>query len=222
MKPIYDKSGSQVTSIGEYDIATATNIPIGTCVQLVAGKVIAASAGLTTAILGAAAETHTGAADAFNSRNNGLKIKVYDSPTQVFETTAPQITATSGTTTSIVATGIASYSNDDFNGGYAKLISKVAASTNTDPVGTVYEITDFTGSSTKSFTIPTAGGAVTAGDVFAIFPPVGFALGNLDSTFTKYDLTATASLCIKTVGRDIDRNKVLVEATLHSNGNKAS
>lgn len=221
MKPILDKSGSQVTAIGEYDIATSTNIPLGTAVQLSGGKVVAASAGLTTAMLGVAAETHTGAADTFNPRNNGTKIKVYDSPTQVFETTAPQITATSGTTTTIVATGIASYSDDDFNGGYAKLISKAAGSTNTDPVGTVYEITDFTASS-KTFTIPTAGGAVTANDVFAIFPPVGFAKGNLDSTFTKYDLSATASICIKTVGRDIDRNKVFVEATLHSNSNKTS
>lgn len=221
MKPILDKSGSQVTAIGEYDIATSTNLPLGTAVQLSGGKVIAATASIATAVLGATAEAHTGATDTFNVRNNGTKIKVYDSPTQVFETTAPQITATSGTTTTIVATGIASYADDDFNGGYAKLISKATGSTNTDSVGTVYEITDFTASS-KTFTIPTAGGAVTAGDVFAIFPPVGFAKGNLDSTFTKYDLSATATLAFKTVGRDIDKNKVNIEATLHSNSNKTS
>ena len=76
MKPILDKIGSQLTSIGEYDIAAATNIPIGTAVQLSAGKVIAATASIATAVLGAAAENHTGAADAFNTRNNGTKSKI--------------------------------------------------------------------------------------------------------------------------------------------------
>lgn len=222
MYPNKDATGSQVTAVNEYDIAAATNVALNTVVKLSAGKVVQTAVGETGAILGTAAEIHTGAADAFNPRNNGSKIKVFDSPSQVFESVAPQLTATGGTATTIIvndATLAAGFSNDDFNGGYAKLISKAANSTNTDPVGKVYEITDFV-TATKTFTIPAAGGAVTAGDVFAIFPPVGFQKGNLDATFTKYDLSATAALALKTYGRDVARNKVLLEAALHQNGNK--
>lgn len=221
MKPIYDKTGSQVTAASEYDIAAATNVALNTVVKMSAGKVVQAAVGETGAVLGVTAEIHTGAADAFNPRNNGLKIKVFDSPSQIFETNAPQLTATGGSTTTLVVNDatLATFADDDFNGGYAKLITKAAASTNTDPVGTVYSISDFV-ASTKTFTINVAGGAVTVGDVFAIFPPVGFQKGNLDATFTKYDLSATAALAIKTSGRDLNRNKVYVEAALHQNGNK--
>lgn len=222
MKPVYDVTGSQVTAMKEYDIAAATNIALNTVVKLSAGKVVQAAVGETAAILGVTAEVHTGAADAFNPRNDGTKIKVFDSPTQIFETTAPQLTATGGTTTTLVVNDatLATFVDNDFTGGYMKLISKAATSTNTDPVGTVYPITGFT-AATKTFTTTqTAGGAITVGDKFAIFPPGGFQKGNLDATFTKYDLAATAALAIKTYGRDLNRNKVLVEAALHQNGNK--
>lgn len=224
MKPIYDVTGSQVTGMKEYDIAAATNVALNTAVKLTAGKVVQAAVGETAAILGSTAEIHTGSADPFNPRNNGLKIKVFDSPSQIFETSAPRLTATGGTATTLIVNDatLAALADDDFNGGFMKLISKAAASTNTDPVGTVYPITDFT-AATKTFTTTqTAGGAITVGDVFAIFPPVGFQKGNLDATFTKYDLSATATLAIKTSGRNIDKNKVYVEAALHQNANKQS
>lgn len=224
MKPIYDVTGSQVTAVKEYDIAAATNIALNTAVKLTAGKVVQAAVGETAAILGSTAEIHTGAADAFNTRNNGLKVKVYDSPSQIFETTAPQLTATGGSTTTLIVNDatLAAFADSDFVGGYMKLISKVAASTNTDSVGTVYPITGSTAATKVFTTTQTAGGAITAGDKFAIFPPAGFQKGNLDATFAKYDLSATAALAIKTYAVDLNRNKVMVEAALHQNGNKQS
>lgn len=224
MKPIMDKTGSQVTAIGEYDIATGTNIGLNTVVKISSGKVVAAAVGETTAILGSAAETHTGAADAFNVRNNGLKIKVYDSPSQVFSTTAPRLTATGGTTTTLIVNNatLATFVDSDFVGGYFVLASKGATSTNTDGLGTVYPCTAFTAATKVFTTTQTAGGAITAGDIFEIYPPVGFAKGNLASTLDKYDLSATAALAIKTVGFDTSKGTVQVEATLHQNANKQS
>ena len=219
-KVTYDISGSQIMAAREYDIAAATNVAEGSFVKLSAGKVINVVVADTAAILGIAAENHGGSADAFNARANGLKIKVYDAPTEAYETTAPRATATSGSTTTMAATGLATFADSDFVGGYIKLVSKVAASTNTDPIGTIYPVTGST-AATKLFTFTkTAGGAVTAGDIFEIYPPVGFAKGNFDSTFQKYDLTATASISVRTSNVDTTRGVVTVEAVLHQHGNK--
>lgn len=216
----YDNSGSQVMAAKEYDIATGTAVTEGSFVKLSAGKVIACVVADTAAILGIAAENHSGSADAFNIRANGLKVKVYDSPSAAYETVAPRATATSGSTTTMAATGLAAFADSDFVGGYIKLVSKVAASTNTDPLGTVYPVTGST-AATKLFTFTkTAGGAVTAGDIFEIYPPVGFAKGNLDATFSKYDLTATASISVRTASVDTNKGTVTLEAVLHQHGNK--
>lgn len=219
-KVSYDNSGSQVMAAKEYDIAAATAITEGSFVKLSAGKVINVVVADTAAILGVAAENHGGSADAFNVRANGLKIKVWDSPSAAYETPAPRATATSGSTTTMAATGLATFADSDFVGGYIKLVSKVAASTNTDPIGTVYPVTGST-ASTKLFTFTkTAGGAVTAGDIFEIYPPIGFAKGNFDATFSKYDLTATAAISVRTAAVDTAKGTVTLEAVLHQHGNK--
>ena len=216
----YDTTGSALTSQNEYDIATGTAIVSGSFVKLTAGKVVNAVVGETSAILGLAAENHSGAADALNTRSNGLAIKVLDSPTAIYETAPPRATATSGSTTTMAATGLATFADSDFVGGYIKLVSKVAASANTDAVGTVYPVTGST-AATKLFTFTkTAGGAVTAGDIFEIYPPIGFAKGNLDAAFGKYDLTATASISLRTAKTDTNKGIVYMEANLHQNANK--
>ena len=216
----YNASGSAITSQKEYDIATGTVVQEGAFVKLTAGKVVAAVVADTGTLLGVAAERHSGAADALNLKSNGLKIKVNDSPDAVFETTPPRATATSGSTTTMAATGLAAFADSDFIGGYIKLVSKVAASTNTDAIGTVYPVTGST-AATKLFTFTqTAGGAVTAGDIFEIYPPIGFAKGNLDATFSKYDLTATASISVRTSGSDTDKGIVYTMINLHQNANK--
>ncbi len=218
----YDTTGSQVMACREYDIASATAVAEGQFVKLSSGKVVLAAVGETGAILGIAAENHPGTADAFNLRANGTKIKVWDSPAAAYETVAPRATATSGSTTTMAATGLATFADSDFVGGYFKLVSKGASSANTDPVGTVYPITGFTASTKLFTTTKTAGGAHTAGDVFEIYPPIGFAKGNLDSGIGKYDLTATASLSVRTAATDPAKGTVTLEATLHAHGNKLS
>lgn len=217
MKYAYNHGGVLQAPDREYDIATGTAIKAGTFVKLTENLVVQAAADGEVALLGVAAETHSGAAEALNTRSNGLKIKVLDNPLNVYRSLAPIITATSGSTTTIVATAMAALTDDSLNGGYAKLTYKGASSTNTDPVGTVYRITDWVGS-TKTATIPTAGGAVTAGDKFAIFPPFGFALADLATTFDALILTATSASPIRVVGRSESTNEIYTDIKLNQLG----
>jgi hypothetical protein len=152
-----DKSGFSTPIASEYEIATSTALKIGSLVKLSANKVVAASATETGDILGIAAEPH-GTADALNPRATGTKILVEDSPLAVFETEAPVITATGGSTTTIVSTDIDTAGTDDsFNSGYAKLIYKGASSANTDPLGTIYTILDYDASEdTRTARLPRA------------------------------------------------------------------
>ena len=221
MNVIYNANGAQVDSIKDYPIAAGTAVAAGQVVKLTAGLVVLAAADETAAILGVAVENH-GTADAFNPRATGTKIKVADAPMAVYECPAPQITATGGSTSAFVASTISSsYSNDDFKGGFVKLITKGAASTITDPVGKVYPITASTAASgTLTVATGTIAGGCTAGDIFAVFPPVGLAKGNLDSGILKLVLTGAAALPLQVVGMDTERNMVQLEPSLHVLANK--
>ena len=199
MKPYQKLDGGVLHSVREYDIAEGTSIQAGQVVVLSAGLVEAAAAGVTGQILGVAAESHSGQADSLNPRANGGKISVYDDPGQVFRCAAPVIAATSGTAATVVAGGIGTFADDDFNGGYLMLLAKAEGSTNTDPVGTVKRISDFA-ATTKTFTVA-SGGTANAGDTYALFPPVGFAKGNLSADRSALVLTAVAALPLKVVGR---------------------
>jgi hypothetical protein len=188
---------------------------------LTAGLVVACAVDDTTAILGVAARTHTGSSSSINPNDYSLEIPVYYNPSQIFECEAPKITATGGTTTTIIATGDDAFADDAFNGGKAKLISKVAASTNTDPIGTIYSISDFD-TSDETFTINTAGGAVTAGDIFYIFPPIGFATVELETNLQHFDLAGDDGTVFRFIGSDTTRNTVQFNIALHQLGNKNS
>jgi len=209
---------ASMSSEKSYQIPATTDIEEGQVVKLAAGKVVLAVVGETAAILGVAKENHTGVQDAFNVRNNGLAISVLDGPSTIFEAAAPQATATSGSATTMAATGLAVFADDDFNGGYIKLITKAAASANTDALGTVYPITDFT-AATKLFTVAT-GATHTAGDVYEIYAPVGFQKGNLDATISKVVLTTNADIPFRAYGEDLDRGVQYYTAALHLNANK--
>lgn len=200
MKFYQKLDGASHISAREYDIAENTAIKEGQLVKLTDGLVTAAAAGETGAVLGIAAENHSGSADALDNRANGKKIMVIDDRDVVMQCAAPQITAASGTATTIVASTLATFTDNDFKGGYVKLISKAAESTNTDAIGQMRRITGSTASS-KTFTVE-SGGAASAGDVYAVFPPVGFAKGNLAANGTGVVLTATANLPVKVIGRD--------------------
>lgn len=215
-----DKSGHATPIASEYEIATSTALKIGSLVKLSANKVVAAATTEATDILGIAAEPH-GTADALNPRATGTKILVEDSPMAVFETEAPVITATGGSTTTIVSTDIDTAGTDDsFNTGYAKLVYKGASSANTDAIGTIYTISDYDASE-DTLTINTAGGAVTAGDKFAIFPPRGF--DDFSYTATTVDgivLSDDGQAALKVVGYDFERETVELFAKLHFYANK--
>lgn len=211
---------ASMSSQKDYPIAVATDIKEGQLVKLVGGLAVPCVVGETAAILGVSCENHTGTADTFNPRNNGTVIRVSDAPSTVFEAPAPRVTATSGSTTTMAATGIAALADDDFNGGFFKLVSKVAASTNTDSIGTVYPITDYTAATKLFTTTKTAGGAHTAGDIYEIYPPNGFGKGNLDAGISKLVLTATAALPIRSYGEDIERGVTYHIPSLHINASK--
>lgn len=209
---------ASMSSENDYQIASATVVTEGQIVKLTAGKVVLAVVGETAAVLGVAKENHTGVADAFNVRNNALVIRVLDSPATVFEAAAPRATATSGSATTMAATGLAAFVDNDFAGGYIKLVSKTAASANTDSLGTVYPVTAST-AATKLFTVA-SGATHTAGDVYEIYGPVGFQKGNLDATISKVVLTTNAAIPFRVYGQDFKRGLQLYTAALHLNANK--
>ena len=222
MIPYQKIDGQVLRSAREYDIATSTEIKAGQVVALSEGLVVAAAANITTQIIGIAAENHPASStDGLNPRSDGKKILVYDDPALVFQSPVPVVAATGGSATTMTASTLAAFSNDDFNGGYIKLIEKADGSTNTDPIGKIDRITDYAYNSTGTVSTFTkaSGGTPYAGDKYEIYPPIGFKKGNLDSTSrAKLVLTATASLPIKVVGKDIDRGLVNMMALLHTLG----
>ena len=217
MKYFQKLDGGVHISAREYDIAVGTAITEGQLVKLSEGKVISAVAAETGALLGVAAESHSGVADALDPRANGTKIMVYDDPSAVYQCAAPQVTAAAGgSSTTLVVTAGQYFANDDFNGGYVKLISKAANSTNTDEIGTVRAISDFavTANTSGTFTIA-SGGTPAAGDVYAVIPPVGFAKGNLNTAKDGIVLSASASLPLRVIGGDVTEGKINVMVKKH-------
>lgn len=208
--------GGVTQSVRTYDIASNTVIQKGQVVALSAGKVVAAVAAQTGAVLGIAAESHSGAADAINPRANGTEILVYDSPIAVYQCQAPQVAATGGSATTFVSTALAAFADDDFIGGFIRLVSKGDESTNTDAIGQVRAITDSAGSS-KTLTVE-SGGTICAGDVYEIYPPIGFQKGNLDANGQALVLSATCALALKVVQNHRDGHIGLM-AALHSLAN---
>ncbi len=217
MKFYQKLDGGVHVSAREYDIAYNTAISQGQLVKLSESKVISAVAAETGALLGVAAENHSGTADALDPRANGTKILVIDDPNAIYQCKAPQVTAASGSSTTLVFTAGQYFAADDFNGGYVKLVSKVTDSTNTDKIGQVRKITDYavTASTSGTFTLE-SGGTPNAGDVYEVFPPVGFAKGNLDSAKSGLVLSASASLPLRVIGNDLGADKINVQIKKHA------
>lgn len=199
---LYQKAdGGVLSSAREYDIAQTTDIKEGALVKIVAGLVVACDG--TSAPIGVAAETHSGVADALNPRNDGTKILVHDAPDAIFRCAAPRAAATGGTATTVTFSTLAAFADDDFIGGYLKLVKKGASSTNADAIGTVKRITDSVYVTSGTVTTLTVASGATAceGDEFEIYPPFGFKKAALDSGKQKIVLTSTASSKLKVVGR---------------------
>lgn len=214
MKFYQKLDGGAHVSAREYAVAADAVIGAGQAVKLSGGLVVSAAAAETGALLGVAAENHSGSADPLNPRADGDTLLVVDDPSAVYQCAAPRVTVTGGTSTTLTASGIAAFADDDFNGGFVKLVSKAAGSTNTDVPGTERAITDFAASG-KCFTLA-AGGTPCAGDVYEVFPPVGFAKGNLDASRAGIVLTATASLPLRVTGADTALDCVNVMIRKHA------
>lgn len=197
MKPFQNTDGGVIQSVRTYDIASDTAVLEGQVVVLADGKVAPAAVNQGDAILGIAAESHSGQADAINPRSNGKEITVFDGPTMIMQCKAPAMAATGGSATTFVCTDMAAFADNDFKGGFIRLVSKDDESTNTDAIGQVREITASAGSS-KTLTVE-QGGTICAGDVYEIYPPKGFAKGNLSADKCALVLTATATLALKVV-----------------------
>ncbi|MCR5826643.1 MAG: hypothetical protein K6G54_08750 [Oscillospiraceae bacterium] len=208
--------GGVHVSAREYDVAADAALSEGQVVRLSEGRVMPALAGQSTAVLGVAAESHSGSADALNPRANGTKVLVMDDPAAVYCCAAPQITAVGGSETTLVFAEGRSFSADDFNGGFVRLLRKGAGSTNGDAVGTLRAVSDFAVTPGESGTLTLErGGAPNAGDVYALFPPVGFAKGNLNDGRDGIVLTASSNLALRVVGRDETSNSICVMAKKH-------
>jgi hypothetical protein len=209
----YDLSG-YADIIKEFPIATGTAIEKGEVVKLVAGKVVAiGDADQDDPYLGVAAEPHDGATA---GRQVGLKIKVYCSPTAVFKCKPATVsTADSGSATTFVDGELvagAGFADDDFNGGYIKII----AATNLKPK--VIEVADFT-VATGTITVANQGAAVAANDTAYLFPPVGSIGWDLNSDGTNLDLKAKGGESIRIVQVDTDLEWVYFMLRLHQLGN---
>lgn len=215
MKPYQKADGNVLLSGREYDIAENTVIKIGQLVKLNAGLVVSVAAGESGQILGIAAEDHSGAADALDPRADGSKIMVWDDPDMIMQCAAPKFTATGGTVSTVTTADLGSFAAGDFNGGYIKLVAKGEDSTNTDAIGTVKRVESFAYSGgTSTFTVG-SGAAASEGDVYQLFPPIGFKKGNLDADRRSWVATATANLSIKCVGHDRELGKLNYMAHLH-------
>lgn len=220
MKLISNKASFAIGE-GEYEVASSTALKRGQVVKLSGGKVVSAATGETGAILGVCLENHKGSFDLLDPRANGTAVKVADSPSLVFASPAPEITATAGTTTTVSASALGSFADDAFNGGYARLKSKAANSTNGGTPGALYSVSDYDGTNKKLTLGVTLSGAVSVGDVYEVFPPIGACIGALDSGALKLALgSATSSFALRVVGWDTARGLVYLMADKHLYGNK--
>ena len=211
MKFYQKLDGAAHVSAREYDVACDTVIAEGQLVKLNKGLVVVADADEAGAILGIAAENHSGKPDAIDPRSDGKKVFVIDDPHIVMQCKAPEVKATGGSDTSLEAAELSAFDNDDFNGGYVKLIRKAEESANADVIGQVRRIT---GSSADALTLE-SGGTPAEGDVYALFPPAGFAKGTLGNERASLALDRKASLPVMVMGRDLGLGKINLIARKH-------
>lgn len=206
----YDPASPEFAAVHEYDIAAGTVITKGQVVKLVNSLVVAGGAvAATYLVLGIAAEAHTGVADTQNPRSNGLKIKVWDSPTAVFKS-RPNVIATNtgaSATTFTDATTLSAIGASKLVGGYLKIkTASVLAANN------VYRITAsaVSGVLTGVFT----GGLVT-GDTALVFPPVLGNDWNYTATYDNIDLNSTGGTALQVVDYDIQQEWVYSKFRQH-------
>lgn len=215
MHAFQNAGGHVLLSARPYPIESDTAIMAGSVVKLVGGLVVQAAAAETGAILGIAAETHTGKEDMLDIRNNGEEILVFDNPELIFESGAPELTAESGTETTLVfsdvAAGVAAAAMVT---GVVQLKSRVDGGGNKDVPGQCRKISAY---ADKTATV-SSGGAAADGDVYYVYPAIGSVVGAMDEEAARLVLTATGQTKIRVVGHDPIRHKLRLMAVEHSLG----
>ena len=215
MHAFQNAGGHVLLSARPYPIESDTAIMAGSVVKLVGGLVVQAAAKETGAILGIAAETHTGVEDMLDLRSNGEEILVYDNPELIFESGAPELTAASGTETTLVfsdvADGVAAAA---MVAGVVQLKSRVEGGGNEDVPGQCRKISAY---AEKTATV-SEGGAAAAGDVYYVYPAIGSIVGAMDEEANRLVLTASGQTKIRVVGHDPIRHKLRLMAVEHSLG----
>ncbi len=170
-------NGATTPLILEYDIDPTKAVHTGEIVGLSDGTVV--SADEADAILGIAAEEHTGVHDELNARADGNRIRVCVSPDAVYETSLMYFEATGGTATTLQTTSVGLSAS--VKSGRAVLVSKVVGSTNTDRVGDSRRIGAVSVSGGTATVTLSSGGVPCAGDMYMFVPDAGDELA-LDAT----------------------------------------
>ena len=156
-----DLNGSKVPIIKPLYIATATVIDQGEIVKFTIGTGVEAAAGtdLDDPSMGVAINAH--------AANSGTEIKVSVSPTARYRHKCTNIiTATGGSTTTFVVSGLLPQTDNIWNGGMLEIVDCVA-----DPTlnGKRIPIADCTGA-TGTITVATQPAAFASGDTARICP----------------------------------------------------
>jgi hypothetical protein len=168
MKFSFNTTGANQPVIREFDIDNALCVNQGEVVCIKDSKVTTETK--DTISLGVCAETHTGEKDLLNTRANDEKVRVIVGADSVYETKMPEISATSGSNTTLVCIF------DGFNAsvkGTVKLIRKADGSQNTDAIGTQRRIISATVSGNNVTITLEEGGIICAGDEYVLIPDLG-------------------------------------------------
>jgi len=206
-KFMYNLSGSNRSLTLDMPIAKATNIKKGQLVRISKGKIAIEA---VNPYLGISNETHTGEHDTFNPRNDDKKISVNVSTGSVYAVDPLTFTfaANAANATSATFPAPFSYASSDVIGGYMILLSKGAASANTESIGAIREITAYN-ATTKLMTL-TEGGIIGVGDKYAYFPPTGFKKLEIDATTFSNVILADAAADFCVVSTDIEKSEIHV------------
>jgi hypothetical protein len=200
--------------IMEFDIEDATAILKGELVRFTDGYIVAGGSDYTTPYLGVAAEDK-------DANDGKTRIHVYCSPSAVYKVDPIETTvsATPSTTDWLDTVTLLNTTADIANGGKLKIKEKAAAATGTFNVGDIIPIVD---SATNHLIGAAASfpGSTTVGDVALFFPAIN-KLGPTPTATNGTGITwaATSGTALRTVGHDLDNNKVLVQIKLHSLAN---
>ena len=214
----YDQSGNKTPLIKPFYVPTNTAVEFGEMVLFTPGTGIAAVAGtdFNDPAVGVAMEAHDGATA---GRQSGTEIKVSSSPSAVYALKSTNlITATGGSTTTFVVSGLLPQTDNLWIGGMLHVVSCAADSSLN---GKKIPITDSTGS-TGTLTFATQAAAFAADDT-AYLCPGPLAIGeygwDLTSDGTDVDWDTSGGEALQLVDVAPDKFISYWKLRLHQFGN---